>query len=109
MKETGKKQLVLAELVDGDLPHKYENAWVVKFTDPDGKELPGLELYKVEPYMPVHGHDGGFAPDITAQGEPGTYSVKRINMWMKDHWEVRFFLHVGDQDDEVIFNVCIPP
>lgn len=105
----GAEGLARGEIVDAQPIRKYENDWVVKLTDPDGKVLDGLELTKVEPFMPAHGHDGTFAPVVKETSEPGTYDVKRINLWMKDHWEVRFFVRIGDKSDEVIFHVCVPP
>lgn len=112
MQATGEQGLVVATIEDASPspPKKYENDWAVKLTDPDGEPIDGLTLYDVEPFMPEHGHDGTFTPIISPGAEPGQYQIDRINMPMKDLWEVRLFVHVdADRDDKVVFEVCIPP
>lgn len=88
-------------------PQKYENDWVVEVLDMDGAPLVDADLYFVQPYMPIHGHDGSFEPDITAGDAPGTFVVKRINLWMGGPWEVRFFVKSGDIDDRAVIDVFI--
>jgi YtkA-like len=105
----GNEGLVSGTIVEAMPIKKYENDWVVKLSDPDGEPLDGLELYEVEPFMPAHGHDGTFTPKVTETEDAGTFEVKRINLWMKDHWEVRFFVRVDGQEDLVVFHVCVPP
>lgn len=112
LQATGEQGLVVAtiEAAQPDPPKKYENDWSVKLTGPDGRPLPALELYEVQPFMPAHGHDGTFTPIITAGQPAGVYQIDRINMPMKDLWEVRLFVHVDDDhDDRIVFEVCIPP
>jgi YtkA-like len=112
LSQLGEQRLVEATLESATpaQPQKHENDWTLKLTDPAGEPISGLELYRVQPWMPEHGHDGTFDPTIKAGDAEGVYVVEAINLWMKDLWEVRLFVHVDDErDDKVVFNVCIPP
>lgn len=88
-------------------PQKYRNDWVVELLDMDGVPLQDAELYEVQPFMPAHGHDGGFAPDVTADEATGEFAVDNINLWMGGHWEVRFFVRTPDVEDRAVVDVFI--
>ena len=87
-------------------PEKFENDWLIEVADADGPiEAAGIT---VEPYMPTHGHDGTFAPEVSPMNEAGQYAIDRINLWMAGPWEVRFMIRVGDKAVErIVYDVCI--
>ncbi|MDD9942162.1 MAG: FixH family protein [Myxococcales bacterium] len=87
-------------------PEKFENDWLIEVGDDDGP-IEAAEI-TVEPYMPTHGHDGTFAPEVSPMDEAGQYAIDRINLWMAGPWEVRFMIRIGDTEvDRIVYDVCI--
>lgn len=86
----------------------YHNDWQVRFTGPNGEPLGPVEIIKAEPFMPVHGHNGGQPPVVEPIGTAGSneFDVMAINITMNGPWEVRFDIKVGDVMERVTFNVC---
>ena len=91
-------------------PEKFENDWVVEVTTVNGEPAAEAVLTRAEPFMPVHGHDGTFSPDVSRAERVGRWLVERINMWMGGPWEVRFWVSDGSggPEERVVFDVCIP-
>jgi hypothetical protein len=109
MEAVGEEGAITGRLLDADPapPRKFENDWSVEFVDADGEPLEDVEVVRAWPFMPVHGHDGFYDPDVSALEEPGRYRVDRINMWMRGPWEVHFMLTSESAgDDHVVFDVC---
>lgn len=78
--------------------------WTVKLTDLDGNAIEGASLV-AEPRMELHAH-GTFPPvfDAAPTGEPGTYTLSDMDLFMPGVWTV--YLRVQDGDavkDEVAF------
>ena len=103
--------LVTAKLIDADYspPRIYRNDWTILFSDADGEPLDDIAITKAEPYMPVHGHDGGFPPKIMKLKEPGVVFFQDINLKMGGPWEVRFWVDSEQAGgaDYIVFDVCV--
>lgn len=102
---------IVARLVDADNvpPHQYENDWTVEFQTPDGEPIEDADLAMATPFMPVHGHDGFYPPDVAAVDDaPGQFHVDNLNLWMVGPWEVRLRVESESAgDDYIVFRVCI--
>lgn len=90
-----------------DIPHKGENTWTLVLLDDEGKPISDASLTNVQPFMPEHGHDGRFAPEVGAGNTQGTFVIERINLWMGGRWEVRVFGVVAGIEDVAVLEVCI--
>lgn len=90
-----------------EIPHKGENAWTLVLLDAAGQPISDASLTNVQPFMPEHGHDGRFAPELGAGNTQGTFVIERINLWMGGHWEVRVFGVVAGSEDVAVLEVCI--
>lgn len=88
-------------------PRKGENSWTVKLVNAQGTPLSDTRLVRVQPFMPEHGHDGRFAPELTELGSSESYLVSRINLWMGGMWEVRLFAEIDGVTDRAVFDVCV--
>ena len=101
---------VVGRLLDADNipPDQYENDWTVEFRTPDGEPVEDVDLYMAWPFMPVHGHDGFYDPEVEALNEPGQFQVDDLNLWMIGPWEVHLMVESASAgNDHVVFNVCI--
>ena len=110
LQATGEEGAVVAQLIDADHipPRKNRNNWTIEFLDTDDMALEDAELTMARPFMPVHGHDGIYEPEVTALDEPGRYQVDGLNLWMTGPWQVQ--LTVASEsagDDYIVFNVCV--
>ncbi len=78
--------------------------WTVKLTDLDGNATSGASLV-AEPRMELHAH--GTSPplfDATPTGEPGTYTLGGMDLFMPGVWTVYLRVMEGDAlKDEVAF------
>ena len=90
-----------------EIPQKGENAWTLVLLDDEGKPTSDATLANVQPFMPEHGHDGRFAPEIGEGNTQGTFVIERINLWMGGRWEVRVFGVVAGIEDVAVLEVCI--
>lgn len=88
-------------------PRQYFNAWTVDFLDADGQPADGIAIDKVRSWMPSHRHDGYITPITKAAGEPGRFSVSKINLWMPGPWEVQFSVTGSEASDYIVFRVCV--
>ena len=86
-----------------------DNDWTVTITDGDGQPATGLSV-TTDPQMPDHGHGTPIRAEIT-EGNPGTYEISRINLWMPGYWEIGFALadDQGGAVDTLMFRVCVDP
>jgi len=110
LQATGEEGSIVAELIDADRvpPRKDENDWTIEFQDPDGNALEDAELTMARPFMPVHGHDGMYPPEVDPLDNPGQFQVDNLNLWMTGPWQVQ--LTVASEsagDDYVVFHVCV--
>jgi hypothetical protein len=107
----GNEKHISAKLISAQpsSPQLFENNWVFEFIDAAGNPISDVKLVDARPFMPVHGHDGGFPPEWMALTEPGRVRVDRINLKMSGPWEVT--LKVSSQSvgsDSIVVNVCVP-
>jgi hypothetical protein len=107
----GDQKRISAKLVSAQptTPQLFENEWVVDLVDGTGTPISDVKLDDVRPFMPVHGHDGGFPPEWKALAEPGRMQIDRINLKMSGPWEVTLKVSspsVGS--DSIVINVCVP-
>jgi len=110
LQATGEEGAVVAQLIDADHipPRKNRNDWTIDLLNADDMALEDAELTMARPFMPVHGHDGIYEPEVTALDEPGRYQVDGLNLWMTGPWQVQ--LTVASEsagDDYIVFNVCV--
>jgi hypothetical protein len=110
LEATGREGAIVARLVDADPspPRIFRNDWTVDFLTPDGAAVEDVEVIEARAFMPVHGHDGIYPPEVSELDEAGRFDVHGLNMWMSGPWQVQ--LTLGSQsagDDYVVFNVCI--
>jgi hypothetical protein len=92
---------------DYDPPRKYTNDWVVALSDAQGEPVDDAEFSKARTWMPVHGHDGKFAPEITAAGG-GRYTFDGLNFTMTGPWQVQFEVSSASAgSDSFVLDVCV--
>ena len=56
-------------------------------TNPGGELVEGLDI-AVTPWMPIMGHGTSVVP-MVSNGEPGTYFLRNVSMYMAGVWELR--------------------
>jgi hypothetical protein len=89
-------------------PEKYLNDWTLELRDAQGKPVSDATITMARPFMPAHGHDGTFAPTVSAGDGPGRFEVKKLNLWMRGPWEVQLSVSSPSLgDDYIVFQVCI--
>ena len=122
----GKNETVQARVIAADpaMPERFENDWIVRFTDAANVPLDDVEIVDACVFMPVHGH-GGVPRNVGEAGEPGTFELKGLNLFMRGPWEVQLAVNTArgasssaeatscDRDrsktgrDLVLFRVCV--
>jgi hypothetical protein len=101
---------VVARVLDADHipPRQFQNDWTVEFNTPDGETIDDLELVNARPFMPVHNHDGFYAPTVQALDDPGQFQVDDLNLWMIGPWEVQLMVESESAgSDYIVFDVCV--
>jgi len=89
-------------------PERYINEWTVELSSLDGSPARGAKIIRGQTFMPVHGHDGGVQPRLTALSEAEQFEVDGLNFTMRGPWEVRLWLRSeASEDDYVVFEVCV--
>jgi len=122
-----KKDSIQARIIKAEpaMPERFENDWTIRLTDLAGAPLNDIEIADACVYMPVHGH--GSAPSgVTGAGEPGTFDLKGLNLFMRGPWEVQLAVSSAsvagpaaeatncDRNksrpghDLLVFQVCVP-
>lgn len=54
----------------------------------DGAPAAGLQL-DVVPWMPAMGHGASVKPTVSAEAQPGVFTVTNVNLFMPGLWEIR--------------------
>jgi hypothetical protein len=89
-------------------PERHLNDWTVELSSLDGSAAPDAIIDHGETFMPIHGHNGGVVPKMTALSEPGQFQVDRLNFIMRGPWEVRLWLSSASLgDDYAVFQICV--
>ena len=65
----------------------------------DGAPASGLVL-DVVPWMPAMGHGASVKPTVEVGAEPGSYTVRNVNLFMPGLWEIRTTI-TGSSSDHV--------
>ena len=102
---------VMVKLVsfDNNPAQIQENDWVVEISTHDGTPVADAELTNVRAFMPVHGHDGKYPPEISAvSGEPGQFKLDDLYFTMEGPWQVQFTIASESAgDDYVVMEICV--
>lgn len=83
--------------------------WVVAISDAaGGAAAADVTLTAEKPWMPRHGHGASTFPAVTP-GDPGMFTVLKIDFFMAGYWEVNFDLQPATgTEDKVTYAICIP-
>ena len=111
MSVAGESARITARLVSAQptAPRKFENSWVLEFVDAEGQPIDDIKVTPNEPWMDVHNHGGGYAPDVVARDEPGQLEFDRINLKMPGPWRLNLNASSAKAgDDEIVIHVCVP-
>jgi len=83
--------------------------WVVSITNAsDGTPAPDATLTAEKPWMPIHKHGATTFPLVTP-GDPGKYTVSKIDFFMAGYWEQKLYLQApGASQDQAAFAICVP-
>ena len=106
LRAPGERGRMAATLLDASRlpPRKYENAWTVQLEGADGSELRGLQVSRVETFMPVHGHYG--RPPAEFETDAGELRAT-IHFTMRGPWQVLIGARAEAGEDEITFEVCV--
>jgi hypothetical protein len=95
--ETGSYRIALHSAPDAQ-PSRGVNALRLIVTRAvDGTPASGLTL-AIVPFMPAMGHGASTTPSVAADPEPGSYTVRDVNLFMPGLWEIRATIG-GDAPD----------
>jgi hypothetical protein len=91
-------------------PARGDNTWVVQITTMAsgavGTPLDDADV-TVTPFMPAHQHGSPIPVEVTPTGEPGTYTLEPVNLWMPGVWETTITAASGTTTDSAIYKFCI--
>ena len=60
------------------------------------------------PWMPKHNHGAPNFPVVTP-GEPGTYTISKIDFFMAGYWQLKLNLVPAcGRPDDATFSICVP-
>lgn len=87
-------------------PARGDNTWTLQLTSASGA-VDGAAMV-VTPFMPDHQH-GTPSPVVIEPmvGQPGTYKLEPVNMWMPGLWQTTIQVEGADAD-KAVFAFCIP-
>ena len=85
-----------------------DGTWVVSVTDATGSIPAEVTLTAERPWMPKHNHGAPDYPVVTP-GEPGTYTISKIDFFMAGYWQLKLNLVPASGDpDDATFSICVP-
>ncbi|MEX2353804.1 MAG: FixH family protein [Gammaproteobacteria bacterium] len=79
------------------------HSWTLHLETADGEPLDNAVI-TVDGGMPAHSHGLPTAPEVTENLGEGNYLVEGLMFQMPGHWQVRFDITAGDQNDIVTFD-----
>lgn len=85
-------------------PERGDNTWELRVLSMADTPLTDCTV-AVVPDMPAHGH--GTTPVEIAAGGDGTFSVRKLNLFMPGLWIIPIDLTCGDVTDRVIYEFWI--
>jgi hypothetical protein len=84
------------------------NTWVVAVTDATAGTPADVTLTAERPWMPKHNHGATDYPVVTP-GDPGTYTISKIDFIMAGYWQLKLNLVPASGDpDDATFSICVP-
>ena len=85
-----------------------DNTWVVSVTDATTGAAAEVTMTAEKPWMPKHGHGAMDYPVVTP-GEPGTFTISKIDFFMAGYWQLKLNLVPASGDpDDATFSICVP-
>ena len=85
-----------------------DNTWVVSVTDATTGAPAEVTMTAERPWMPQHGHGATDYPVVTP-GEPGTFTISKIDFFMAGYWQFKLNLVPASGDaDDATFSICVP-
>ena len=92
-----------------DSPQIGDGIWEVSVTDAATAGTPAdVTLTSERPWMPKHNHGAPDYPVVTP-GEPGMYTISKIDFFMAGYWQLKLNLVPASGDpDDATFSICIP-
>jgi hypothetical protein len=91
-----------------DSPQIGKGTWVVSVTDATTGAPAEVTLTSERPWMPKHNHGATDYPVVTP-GDPGTYTISKIDFFMAGYWQLKLNLVPASGDpDDATFSICVP-
>jgi hypothetical protein len=89
-------------------PQIGDGIWEVSVTDATTGAPAEVMMTAERPWMPKHNHGSPDYPVVTP-GDPGTYTISKIDFFMAGYWQLKLNLvpAAGDADDAT-FSICVP-
>jgi hypothetical protein len=95
-----------------DIAASGTDVWTVSVTDASGGAPSAVTMTAEKPWMPIHMHGTSTYPTVTP-GDPGMFTVSKIDFFMTGYWAVPFDLQAaaGTADagaaDKATFAICL--
>ncbi|HEY1547476.1 MAG TPA: FixH family protein [Kofleriaceae bacterium] len=95
-------------------PARGNNTWTIELSSMSngvvGAPMDGMSAdIAVTPYMPDHGHGTPILVEVApVDGQPGTYSLDPLNLWMPGMWQNTIAVNLGSASDKVVYDFCLP-
>jgi hypothetical protein len=91
-----------------DSPQIGDGTWVVSVTDATAGTPAAVTMTAERPWMPKHNHGAPDYPVVTP-GEPGKYTISKIDFFMAGYWQLKLNLVPASGDpDDATFSICVP-
>ncbi|VWD61669.1 Auxin-binding protein [Burkholderia lata] len=84
------------------------HAWTVTVKRASGEPVRGARI-EVSGGMPQHGHGLPTRPRVVPGDGNGTYRLQGMKFSMPGWWTITLKVREADHDDDVTFNVVLPP
>ena len=93
-------------------PQRGDNTWIVQINAMNnsvvGAPIDGATIV-VTPFMPAHQHGTPINAVVTPTGDPGTYKLEPVNLWMPGVWQTTITVTPnGGAADKAIYTFCLP-
>jgi YtkA-like len=89
-------------------PQIGDGTWEVSVTDATAGTPAEVTMTSERPWMPKHNHGAPDYPVVTP-GEPGRYTISKIDFFMAGYWQLKLNLvPVSGDPDDATFSICVP-
>ncbi|VWB23772.1 Auxin-binding protein [Burkholderia aenigmatica] len=89
-------------------PLNQMHVWTVKVNGASGEPVRGARI-DVSGGMPQHGHGFPTRPRVVAGDGNGVYRLQGMKFSMPGWWTITLKVRDAQRDDDVTFNVVLPP